>query len=99
MRHLAIATLLLATLTTACNGNPACASAEENLPKCNVTYYGDDNCELLIEDCTDDDLIILDTLFQCYGDACDAGNANAVIACDDTHFGRLTAACQEAFLP
>lgn len=99
MRHLTIAMLLLTLPLTACKGNPACDSAEENLPKCNVTYYGDDNCELLTEDCTDDDLTILDTLFQCYGDACDAGSADAVIACDNTHFGRLTAACQEAFLP
>lgn len=75
----------------ACSGNPACASAEENLPRCGQTYYGDDNCELLTEDCSDDDLTVLDALFQCIGDNC-----SDVSVCE-IHVTRLSDACVRSF--
>lgn len=82
--------LWIVATACACDGNPACESAKENLPRCGQTYYGDDNCELLTEDCSDDDLTVLDAAFQCIGDHC-----NDLAVCD-IHFGRLTEPCQRS---
>lgn len=62
--------LTTALLSTACSNNEACEAAKDNLPKCGFAYLGDDNCELLTEDCDDDDLIVLEAFYKCIGSSC-----------------------------
>ncbi len=88
-RTIIIAALAL-VLHTGCGGD-TCGHIEEQLDRCGQSYYGDDNCELLLDGCDGDDVTIVEAMFECLGDACE-GQGNA--ASCDAHFARLSASCQ-----
>lgn len=85
-----LASVLL--LAVAGCGDNTCDVVEEQLDRCDIAYYGDDNCELLLERCTDDDLIVVETLFECFGNRCEDG---APIAQCDIHINRLSRFCSD----
>ena len=88
MKHTTLPTIALLTMT-ACGG--VCGTVEDSLDACGATYYGDDNCELLMEGCDDDDETIVEAAFQCI-----AANCGDWSACD-VHFYRLSYSCQRSW--
>jgi hypothetical protein len=90
----AIVSVMVVALVAACSGQQedTCDTAEVEMESCDQAYYGDENCEEITQDCSDDDLIAHDALYQCIGNDC--GCLEGPCDCD-IDAGRISSECLE----